>query len=224
MDKYDELENLQQLKNNGTITDVEYEIEKSKILNKIEKNNNSDDGDTASLVLGLISFFLGGFILGIIGWIVSIKTKKRLAKDNKTSNKVIIGLILSILATLKGIVLIILIIASFYVMKANSTIDNIKTNEYLSAEEVLAHNSRYEAYTDKDLTYENVKALITLVKLRNAEDYTNKTYLMYNGAGCGTNSDLDKLVTKLSSYKTYTAKALYYYDNGYIKTIEIKEK
>ncbi len=36
--KYNELEKLNQLKANGTITDAEFEVEKHKILNNIKKN------------------------------------------------------------------------------------------------------------------------------------------------------------------------------------------
>ncbi len=32
LNKYDQLEKLQQLKNNGTLTDAEFEVEKSKLL------------------------------------------------------------------------------------------------------------------------------------------------------------------------------------------------
>lgn len=65
--KYSDLEKLKQLKDNGTITDAEYEIQKHKILNtttetKGKKNKSkvffiiSSIGIVISIILGVISY------------------------------------------------------------------------------------------------------------------------------------------------------------------------
>ena len=55
MGKYEDLEQLKQLKASGSITETEFEVEKYKILNSNEANANKTEGIyVASLVLGII--------------------------------------------------------------------------------------------------------------------------------------------------------------------------
>ena len=65
--KYSDLEKLKQLKDNGTITDTEFEIQKYKVLNattetKVKKNKSkiffiiSSIGIVTSIILGVVSY------------------------------------------------------------------------------------------------------------------------------------------------------------------------
>lgn len=112
----EDLEKLKQLKDNGAITESEFETEKSKILNGSINNNSNNVGNTEKgktqaiigLILGLVSIIawyipLIGFPVTICGIIFSAIGMK--SQTNK--GKAIAGLTLSI------IFLIITIINSF---------------------------------------------------------------------------------------------------------------
>ena len=63
----EDLEKLKQLKDTGAITETEFEIEKSKILNgSINNSSNADKGNTQAMI---------GFVLGlvsIIAWFIPL--------------------------------------------------------------------------------------------------------------------------------------------------------
>ena len=109
MGKYEDLDRLQNLKNNGSITEKEFEIEKYKILNSSEtQENRTESIYTVSLVLGICSFLFGaipfiGLILSIISLVVWNKAKKKLDERNETNGMVTAGLVLSIIGLLAGI-------------------------------------------------------------------------------------------------------------------------
>lgn len=110
MGKYEDLESLQKLKNSGSITDKEYEIEKYKILASTEgeKKTTTNSTYTASLVLGIIAFLLGGVpIIGIVmciaGIIVATKARNELKQKGERKGIVTAGLVLSVLGLLIGI-------------------------------------------------------------------------------------------------------------------------
>lgn len=109
MGKYEDLDRLQNLKNNGSITEKEFEIEKYKILNSSEtQGNRTESIYTVSLVLGICSFLFGaipfiGLILSIISLVVWNKAKKKLDERNETNGMVTAGLVLSIIGLLAGI-------------------------------------------------------------------------------------------------------------------------
>lgn len=60
--KYNELEKLNQLKANGTITDAEFEVEKHKILNNVKKTHSINTKIKPKIF----------FIIAIIGLIITI--------------------------------------------------------------------------------------------------------------------------------------------------------
>lgn len=67
MEKFEELEKLQNLKSNGIITEEEFEIEKHKILNNTSDNTKVKTGNKKSaiisIVLGLIMMAGGIFFV-----------------------------------------------------------------------------------------------------------------------------------------------------------------
>lgn len=67
MEKFEELEKLQNLKSNGTITQEEFEIEKQKILNNTSDNTKvktrNKKSAIISIVLGLIMMAGGIFFV-----------------------------------------------------------------------------------------------------------------------------------------------------------------
>lgn len=104
MSRIEDLEKLQQLKESGALTDAEYEVEKSKILNsneeKKESFNNADKSPTRALtgfILGLSSLI--AWLLPIIGYPVSILgiIFSSLGLNSSRKGMAIIGLILSII-------------------------------------------------------------------------------------------------------------------------------
>lgn len=109
MSKYEDLSRLQTLKESGSLTEAEYEVEKYKILNSTDKQNNKTEGIyIASLVLGICSFLFGavpfiGLILSIISLVIWNKAKKNLSERNETNGMVTAGVVLSIIGLLAGI-------------------------------------------------------------------------------------------------------------------------
>lgn len=115
MEKYDELERLQNLKDSETITEKEFNIEKRRILSSINiknKDNNVVRLDIIGIVLSIYSIILvytsfyiglGIFqldlllvtIFSIISLLVNIRAKKQSVNKNI---KIIISLGLSIIA------------------------------------------------------------------------------------------------------------------------------
>ncbi len=101
MGTIEDLEKLKQLKDTGAITDVEFESEKQKVLNKSSYNvNNSDKKSLKAMVgfiLGLCSIIawfipLIGFPVTICGIVFS-----SLGLNSNNKGKAIAGLILSII-------------------------------------------------------------------------------------------------------------------------------
>ena len=109
MSIYEDLSRLQTLKDSGSLTEAEYEVEKYKILNSTDKQNNKTEGIyIASLVLGICSFLFGavpfiGLILSIISLVIWNKAKKNLSERNETNGMVTAGVVLSIIGLLAGI-------------------------------------------------------------------------------------------------------------------------
>ncbi len=105
MGKFENLEKIQQLKEQGILSQEQFEIEKSKILSGKNNEKQEDGAYTGSLVLGIFAFLLGaipivGMIISIIALIVCGRSKKKLKKNNDKNGKVTGGLILSILGLL----------------------------------------------------------------------------------------------------------------------------
>lgn len=109
MSKYEDLSRLQKLKENGSLTDAEYEVEKYKILNSTDKQANKTEGIyIASLVLGICSFLLGaipfiGLVLSTVSLVIWNKAKNELKEKNETNGMVTAGLVLSIIGLIAGI-------------------------------------------------------------------------------------------------------------------------
>lgn len=97
----EDLEKLKQLKDNGAITETEFEIEKSKILNgSINNNSNADKKATK----GMIGFILG--LVSIIAWYIPLVGYpvtvcgiifSALGMNSKNKGKAVAGLVLSII-------------------------------------------------------------------------------------------------------------------------------
>lgn len=117
MDRYTQLEKLQELKEKGVLTESEFELEKKKILAKPQTQQpqqranhkpttkKSNGAGIAGFVISLVAGFNWYLTLplGIVGLILSIVG---MAKPSKTHKKglAIAGLIISILVILAGIV------------------------------------------------------------------------------------------------------------------------
>ena len=97
----DDLEKLKQLKDNGAITETEFEIEKQKVLNaSLGNGNKTDKKSTQALVgfiLGLVSII--AWYIPLIGFPVSVCGIVFSALGLKSSNrtKAVAGLTLSII-------------------------------------------------------------------------------------------------------------------------------
>lgn len=119
---YNELEKLKALKDNGTITDTEYEIQKYKILNttektKIKKNKSkiffiiSSIGIGISIILGLISYF----------WHKSDLYIDTLL-NNQSLNNIISSLVDGSFTVLSIITIVMLIVGIIFKIKENGGI------------------------------------------------------------------------------------------------------
>ena len=101
MSMVEDLEKLKQLKDSGAITDTEFEIEKSKLLNgSLDNGNNIDKKATKAMIgfiLGLISIIawfipLFGFPVTICGIVFSA-----MGMNSSNKGKAVAGLTLSII-------------------------------------------------------------------------------------------------------------------------------
>lgn len=103
----EDLEKLKALKDNGAITETEFEIEKSKILNSNFSNGGSGTDkkeisnnmplSMASFVCGIVSIFILPFIFGIVAVILGIIG---IAKPEEKKVFAISGIIIGILGVL----------------------------------------------------------------------------------------------------------------------------
>lgn len=131
MSKYEDLSRLQTLKDSGSLTEAEYEVEKYKILNSTDKQNNKTEGIyIASLVLGICSLLFAsvpilGLILSIVSIVIWKKSKRRLDSNNATSGLVTAGLVLSIIAlVIASLMTIIIVIPTIglYIYNSSSVV------------------------------------------------------------------------------------------------------
>lgn len=113
MDKYDEIEKLNNLKKSGAITEEEFEKEKEKLLNcEIKKKGNGFS--IAGLVLGIVGTVFGGLISSILGLIFSVKARKQAKENNKEDGKAVAGMALSIIGLVKAVLSILLFITIMF--------------------------------------------------------------------------------------------------------------
>ena len=82
MNKYEKIQKLQTLKENGTITDAEFEIEKAKVLN--ENNNQNKKNHFGIIILCAIVIILGS---GIVANIIISNNAKKLGSNYESSNE-----------------------------------------------------------------------------------------------------------------------------------------
>ena len=100
MSEIDDLEKLRNMKENGTLSDYEYEIEKSKILNssyneKVHKQSSFNSPFAkGSLISGVVSLFVFPYIFGIAAIILAIISFTNLEEKKKVA---IAGLIVGII-------------------------------------------------------------------------------------------------------------------------------
>lgn len=84
MTKYEEIEKLQELKENGTITQAEFEVEKQKMLNNKERKNKKKD--KKKIIKIVIAILIS--IVVIIGSFFLIKFISINAQNRKEENKI----------------------------------------------------------------------------------------------------------------------------------------
>lgn len=70
MSVVEDLEKLKQLKDNGAITESEFETEKSKILNGSINNNNNVNNAEKGKTQAIIGFILG--LVSIVAWYIPL--------------------------------------------------------------------------------------------------------------------------------------------------------
>lgn len=123
MEKYEEIAKLQKLKENGSITDKEFEIEKYKILNNNVNNRekNTNGIYIASLILGICSLVFGavpflGLILGIVAIVICLIARKKMKINGEKSGLVTAGIITTVL----GLLLATLVTMRILVVLTNS--------------------------------------------------------------------------------------------------------
>lgn len=82
MNKYEKIQKLQTLKENGTITQNEFDIEKAKVLN--ENNNQNKKNHFGIIILCAIVIILGS---GIVVNIIISNNAKKLGSNYESSNE-----------------------------------------------------------------------------------------------------------------------------------------
>lgn len=216
MGKYEELDSLQKLKESGSITEKEFEIEKYKILNS---NNNTNQSNTegiyiASLVLGICSFLFGGIpilglILSIVALVICIKSRKKLKSNNETKGIVTAGLVLSIIGLILSILIFVFVflnILSIGTAFINSSTSPIENNIDFSEVEKSAFNGKFIPY-EGTIKYSIARNLIDAVKINNK---SSDKYIKLNGENIVNDTNREYKVT------------LHYGSNGLVDEITIK--
>ncbi len=168
MSYIEDLEKLQKLKENGTITEKEFEKEKYKILNNVNINNDTNSPKTegiyvVSLLLSIITFLISGIpilglIISIISLVIVIISKKKLKQINKKKGIVTAGLILSILALIIALIMTFIPLGiMFYNSQQSSDIVNsivsAETESEIPSTESLLEQiyEKYPQYKDREL-------------------------------------------------------------------------
>lgn len=193
MVKYEKLEQLQALKNNGSITEVEFEIEKQKILNSNDNTNKTKGIYIASLVLGICALLFGivpflGLILSVVALVISIVARKKLKAEDSKSGIVTAGIITSIL----GLIFAIIITGTTILggmLSLDLELDNSTINNELITEEAKEFNKTFEKYKGT-LSYNDTQSLLTTIKFMswgtngtikiNGKDIVTDEYAKYN--------------------------------------------
>lgn len=119
MSKYDQLEKLQSLKEKGALSDIEFEVEKSKILSttntqpqtiihQTSSPNNSNQklpnpAATTGLILGLVGIIILPLLLGIIGLVFSGIGLSKSSQEYEGNGNAIAGLILGVINLIWGV-------------------------------------------------------------------------------------------------------------------------
>ena len=114
-----------------------------------QPQNNGETG-TAALVLGLLSFFIGGLILGIIGIVISANTKKKVEKGSDADSKATVGLVFSIIGTVKGVIVTFVVIISLIFAGFAATSSSGLINRAINAREEYSNKIQNFSYYDND--------------------------------------------------------------------------
>lgn len=119
MSKYDQLEKLQQLKEKGVISEIEFAVEKSKILSTTNPQPKSiiyqtsssipnnqklpNPSATTGLVLGIIGILVLPLLLGLVGLIFSGVGLSKPSNEYQGNGNAIAGLVLGLINLIWGV-------------------------------------------------------------------------------------------------------------------------
>lgn len=108
MGKYEDLNRLQTLRSNGSITEEEFEREKEKVLND-NTTRNTEGVYVASLILGIFTILVAlvpilNIILSIIAIVVCIVANKKLKANNEKKGMVTAGLVCTIIGLVIAVI------------------------------------------------------------------------------------------------------------------------
>ncbi len=152
MGKFEDLEKIQHLKDQGILNQEQFELEKYKILNEKNSAEKEESIYIISLVLGIFAILLCaipaiGIIVSVVGLIVSKKGNKKLKKLNKKNGKVTGGIVLSILGLIVSLIITILPLG---VLIYSENTQN--TTE--ASEKIILENKNYTSF---NITIEDFK-------------------------------------------------------------------
>ena len=139
MGKYEDLEIIKKLKNDGDMTAEEFEIEKQKILSRPDDVMQKGWGLYAACsILGICSLIFGtmgivygysiyiAIIFGISAIVLGMVSRKRLKENQEKNRMVTAGIITGVLGTLISMLIIIMVVYS--VVKIYSSSGSTKTS------------------------------------------------------------------------------------------------
>ncbi len=223
MNKFEELEKIKSLKDKGSITEQEFEIEKQKILNSDNSSSTTKTTEgiyTASLILGIFSFIFAivpilGLILSIIGLVISIKSRKKLKINNEKKGTVTAGFILSIVGLIISILSIILILLGISVAilnGENGTLTKVEQASELSRIQEEKETSKIEVGTNYNY---NDDYTIAFIRFNTETDFIMEIGYVHS-----------EKFTKTGTYSVNqdTIKLTVNYDSEYIGYSELEEQ
>ncbi len=137
MGKYNDLEIIKKLKDDGDMTSEEFENEKQKILSKPDDENTKGMGlyaictilGVCSLIFSAMGIIYGfslyvSIISGISAVVLGIVSRKKLKANKEKSKMVTTGIITGLLGAIMSIVMIGLVIYSVIIISSRSNNNN----------------------------------------------------------------------------------------------------
>ncbi len=205
MGKYEDLNRLQTLRDNGSITQAEFDREKARVLSSTTTKNTTGIY-IVCLILGICTILgswvpILGIILGVVASIVCVVARKKAKVSNSKNGMVTAGIVCTILGVIITVVINAITIGTVLyngnqkaitsVSSTNSSTKNINdiTNMAITCAEDTNENRIISLFGNNDETIQKIKytedngTVIILIKTTKETIYGYKNTTFYGTDG-----------------------------------------